>query len=174
MLFGRDRLYFKSLKVSALILGLSHDGRYPEISVCKSYVTPMGEINITKLMARKPCLLYGTLARYAKLRVAHAPGIPGTFFPLPRVSDPDMHHGTCVTHVPWCMPGPLTNGFLWSQWRGKCSRHSRRMHNTQFYRSGKRFMRYIARVVGFACAKFPKQERYHVWGGSDALNSLKR
>ena len=24
------------------------------------------------------------------------------------VSDPDMHHGTCVTHVPWCMPGSLT------------------------------------------------------------------
>ena len=25
----------------------------------------------------------------------------------PLVSDPDMHHGTCVTHVPWCMPGSL-------------------------------------------------------------------
>ena len=23
-----------------------------------------------------------------------------------------MHHGTCVTHVPWCMPGSLTRGFL--------------------------------------------------------------
>ena len=23
------------------------------------------------------------------------------------VSDPDMHHSTCVTHVPWCMPGSL-------------------------------------------------------------------
>ena len=26
----------------------------------------------------------------------------------PRVSDPGMHHGTCVTHVPWCMSGLLT------------------------------------------------------------------
>ena len=26
----------------------------------------------------------------------------------PRVSDPDMHHGTCLTHVPWCMSGSLT------------------------------------------------------------------
>ena len=26
------------------------------------------------------------------------------------VSDPDMHHGTCVTHVPWCMSGSLTCG----------------------------------------------------------------
>ena len=28
----------------------------------------------------------------------------------PLVSDPDMHHGTCVTHVPWCMSGSLTRG----------------------------------------------------------------
>ena len=25
----------------------------------------------------------------------------------PRVSDPGMHYGTCVTHVPWCMSGSL-------------------------------------------------------------------
>ena len=28
----------------------------------------------------------------------------------PLVSDPGMHHGTCVKHVPWCMSGSLTNG----------------------------------------------------------------
>ena len=28
----------------------------------------------------------------------------------PLVSDPGMYHGTCVTHVPWCMPGSLTCG----------------------------------------------------------------
>ena len=28
----------------------------------------------------------------------------------PSVSDPGMHHGTCVTHVPWCMSGSLTRG----------------------------------------------------------------
>ena len=78
------------------------------------------------------------LSRYANLLVAHAPGMPGTFFPPPRVSDPDMHNGPCVTHVPWCMPGPLTSGFLLSWWRGKRSRHSRRMRNQQFCVSGKR------------------------------------
>ena len=83
-------------------------------------------------------LHHGPLDRYAKLRVAHAPGMPGTFSPPPRVSDPDMHHGTCVTHVPWCMPGSLTSGFLRSRWRGKRSRHSRRMRNPQFCTSGKR------------------------------------
>ena len=37
-------------------------------------------------------------------------------FPRPRlqrkplVNDPAMHHGTCVTHVPWCMSGSLTCG----------------------------------------------------------------
>ena len=40
--------------------------------------------------------------------------MPGTF-PCHRlqrkllVSDPGMHHGTCVTHVPWCMSGSLTH-----------------------------------------------------------------
>ena len=55
-----------------------------------------------------------------------------------RVSHPDMHHGICVMHVPWCMPGSLTSGFLWSRWREKRSRHSRCMCNPQFYVSDKR------------------------------------
>ena len=58
--------------------------------------------------------------------------------PPPRVSDSDMHLGTCVTHVLWCMPGPLTSSFLWSRWWGKRSRHFRRMRNAQIYVCGKR------------------------------------
>ena len=65
-------------------------------------------------------------------------GNAGNVSPPPRVSDPNMHHGTCVTHEPWCMPGSLTSGFLWSQWLVKRSRYSRRMRNPQFYVSGKR------------------------------------
>ena len=65
------------------------------------------------------------------------------------LSDPDMHHGTCVTHVPWCMPGSLTSGFRWSRWRGNRSRHSRRMRNTQFYVSGKRPMGSLAAACIF-------------------------
>ena len=59
---------------------------------------------------------HGPLARYVKLRVAHAPGMLGTFSPSPIskesviVSDPGLHHGTCVTHVSWCMSGWLTRG----------------------------------------------------------------
>ena len=83
---------------------------------------------------------HGPPTRYVQLRVAHAPGMPGTFSPPPRLGDPDMHHGTCVTHVPWCMPGSLTSGFHSNRWRGKRSRHSRRMRKPQFYVSGKRPM----------------------------------
>ena len=79
----------------------------------------------------------GPLARYVKLRVAHAPGIPGTFSPPPQVNNPDMHHVTCPTYVPWCMPGSLTSGFLKSSWQRKRSRYSMRMRNSQFYISGK-------------------------------------
>ena len=82
----------------------------------------------------------GPLTKYVKLRVAHAPGMPGTFSPPPQVNDPDMHHGTCVTHVPWCMPGSLTSDFLWRGWLGKRSQHSRYMRNPQFRVSGKRPM----------------------------------
>ena len=89
----------------------------------------------------------GPLASYVKLRVVHARGMSGTFPPPLRASDPDMHHGTCLTHVPWCMPGSLTRGILNSRWRGKCSRHSWCMRNPRFYVSGKRPMywyRYLA------------------------------
>ena len=43
-------------------------------------------------------------------------GNAGNVFPRRRfqrkslVNDPGMHHGTCVTHVPWCMSGSFTCG----------------------------------------------------------------
>ena len=53
----------------------------------------------------------------------------------PVVRDPGMHHGTCATHVPWCMSESLNRGG-----GEKRSRHSRRMRNPQYYVSGKRPM----------------------------------
>ena len=58
---------------------------------------------------------HGPLTRYAKLWVAHATGMPGTFLRhrLQRkllVRDPGMYQGTCVTHMSWCMSGSLTRG----------------------------------------------------------------
>ena len=84
----------------------------------------------------------------------------GNVSPPLRVNNPDIYHGTCVTHVPWCLPGSLTSGFLRNRWRGKRSRHSRRMGNPQLCVSGKRpvkatpcgnhcyrLMRYISNLV---------------------------
>ena len=56
-------------------------------------------------------VLHGPLTRYLKSRDVHTPGMPGTFYPPPRVSDVDIHHGTRVTHVSWSMVGSLTSGF---------------------------------------------------------------
>ena len=64
---------------------------------------------------KESCLINGPLNRYVILWVAHAPGMTGTFSHhrlqrKPLVSDPNTHHGTCVTHVPWCKSGSLTRG----------------------------------------------------------------
>ena len=44
----------------------------------------------------------------------------------PQVSDPDMHHGTCVTHVPCCMSGSLTLVILgiWQEAHGELGKPS--------------------------------------------------
>ena len=74
----------------------------------KANITVLEQILSGPNQKWKQSWLHGPLARYVKLRVAHAPRMPGTFSPPPRVSDPDMHHGTCVKHVSWCIPGWLT------------------------------------------------------------------
>ena len=65
------------------------------------------------------CKYHGPLARYIKIAGAHAPGMSGTFYPSLRISNSDMKHGTCVTHVPWCMPGSLSSDFLCGRRRRK-------------------------------------------------------
>ena len=72
----------------------------------------------------------------------------------PLVNDPSMHHGTCVTHVQWCMLGSLTRGggemfpaFLAHVTHVFCPHclysvgnkiTTTTMRNPQFYVSGKR------------------------------------
>ena len=57
---------------------------------------PLSSICVTGM------LFNGPLTRYVKLRVPHAPGRKAL------VCDPGIHHGTCATHLPWCMSGSLT------------------------------------------------------------------
>ena len=80
----------------------------------------------------------GPLTRYVKLRVVHAPGMPGMFSPPPtsketsslwlRHASRHVRDARAVMHV----------GIANPRWRGKSTQHSRRMHNPQFYVSGKR------------------------------------
>ena len=87
---------------------------------------------------------HGRLIRYANLRVAHAPGMPGTFSSPPtsketaslrsRHASRRVRHARAVMHV----------GIANPRWQRKRSRHSRRMHNPQFYVSGKRPMETVA------------------------------
>ena len=55
----------------------------------------------------------------------------------PLISNPHMHHGTCITHVPWCMLGSLT------ALAGKTFLAFQRVHDPEFYVSGKRPMKYF-------------------------------
>ena len=80
-------------------------------------------------------LEHGPLTRYAKSRVAHAPGMPGAFSPpptpretankQPRHASRHVRDACAVMHV----------GIATRRWREK---RSRRMRNPQFYVSGKR------------------------------------
>ena len=61
-------------------------------------------------------LITWTSYQIRKIAGCACAGNAGNVFPRrrfqrkPLVSDPGMHHGTCVTHVPWCMSGSLTCG----------------------------------------------------------------
>ena len=64
---------------------------------------------------RKFLMSHGPRTRYARLRVVRLPRMLWTFSlpptsKKPLVNDPGGRHGTCVTHVPWCMSGSLTRG----------------------------------------------------------------
>ena len=86
----------------------------------------------------------------------------------------------------------LTGGFLWSRWRGKGSRHSRRMRSPQFYVSGKqvlvrgpcriplreresanlkrgKFQRYWEAILGYGLLIAPIH-RSHQFTKSNAIN----
>ena len=92
------------------------------------------------LFVDNPHLELAQLASYQMRKIVGCAsgGMPGAFSPPTWVSDPGMHRGTCVTHVPWCMPGLLIRGSLWSRWWEKRSQHHRCMRNPQFCVSVKR------------------------------------
>ena len=94
----------------------------------------------TSLAARITSRLYGPLARYVKLRIAHAPEMPGTFSLSPtsneKTSKRSRHASRHVRDARAVMHVGIAN----PRWRGKRSQNSRCMRNPQFYVSGKRSM----------------------------------
>ena len=106
--------------------------------------------------------IHGPFAWYAKLRVAHALGIPGTFSPPPTPKETasyrSRHASRPVRHARPVMHVGIDN----PQWRGKCSQHSRCMHNPQFCLSGKRSIEWptIIRQTNTQCLSGIRQEWY--------------
>ena len=75
--------------------------------------------------------IHGPLTRYVKLLVVLVPGMPGTVSPPPTSKETASWRSRHASrHV----------GVANLRWRGKRPRHSRPMHNPQFYVSGKRPM----------------------------------
>ena len=74
------------------------------ISYCNEISTLTFEMPIRNTMETR-VQRYRPLIRYVKSQVGHFPRHRLQRKPL--VSDPGMHHGTRVTHVPWCMLGSL-------------------------------------------------------------------
>ena len=74
-------------------------------------------------------VIHGPLTRYVKLQVTHAPGMRGTFSPPPTSKEPaslrSRHASRHVRNARAVMHFGIAN----PRWRGKRSRHSRRMRN---------------------------------------------
>ena len=105
----------------------------------------------------------GPLTRYAKLRLAHAPGMPAMFSPPPWVSDPAASRHARDARAVMHAEIAYWRCFLWSRWRGKRSRHSRRMHYPQFHVSVKRL---IMRTVPGCCVL--------LWSGTSHFSIFSR
>ena len=106
-----------SIIVKVTIIILHCNQGYNNLTLCRvGRRCPGDEVSVEPMLNH---FCHGALTRYEKLWVAHAAGMPWTFSPPPRISDPDMHQGTCVTQMPWCTPGLLTSSFFWRRWRWK-------------------------------------------------------
>ena len=94
----------------AIIKHMCSEYRFVKCQGLLNYQWPLQSTN-SALLGKGICTVNSVRAAFiVKLRVAHAPGMPGTFSPPPTSRKPGMHHGTCITHVPWTMSGSLTRG----------------------------------------------------------------
>ena len=81
-----------------------------------SEVTVLDDLRLNILSVAIVIHLLWASYQIRKIAGCACAGNAGNVFPRrrfqrkPIVGDPGMHHGTCVTHVPWCMSGSLTYG----------------------------------------------------------------
>ena len=85
-------------------------------------------------------VLHGHLARYEKLRVAHAPDLPGMFSPSATLNETTRYRSRYASRHVRDARSVMHVGIDNPRCRGKRSRHSRRMRNPYFYVSGKRLI----------------------------------
>ena len=119
--------------------GCVHRVRYiSKILMLSTILTNFGPDGVIQKWLLRP---HGLLTWFVKLGVAQTSGIPGTFSPpstsKETASSRFRHASRHVRGARVVMHVGIAN----QRWRGKRSRHSRRMRNPQFYVSGKRPMK---------------------------------
>ena len=99
------------------IIFISVELNFPTEPQKLTIMIPLTKVGIVS-EAIMVAVLYINLSPWASYQIRNiascaCAGNAGNAFPCCRlqrkllVSDPGMHHGTCVTHVPWCMSGLL-------------------------------------------------------------------
>ena len=111
---------------------------------------------------------YGPLAKYIKLRVVdaqecrecfHSPPPKETAIKGSRHASRHVRHARAVMLV----------GIAYPRWRGKHSRHSRRIHNPQFYVSGTRPIVFMDDASGIYLFPF-RRWLYNLWSQKACLH----
>ena len=115
------------------------------------------------------------VAVYVKLLVALGPGMAGTFFPATDLKEitrsRSRHASRHVRHARAALHVGIAN----PRWRGRRSRHSRRMPNPQFYVSGERPVYIYCNEDGnlycFCCYHGNREYLVMAWGLAFAILS---
>ena len=107
----------------------------------------------------------GPLIRYVKLRIAHAPGMPGRFSPPPTSKETTIQRSRHASRYGRYARAVMHVGIAKPRWWEKRSRHSRSMRNPQFYVS-------VKRPIGRCCRMCKRPIWILWWGGtSTRLNA---
>ena len=147
-----DWFYLRARATEPLVYHVSTVGKWGVLLHAGYVLFQLFMVNgyapLTRLIVEWASWYSSWASRYVKLRIVHAPGMPGTFSPpltsketastRSRHAPRHVRDARAVMHV----------GIANPRWWGKRSRHSRHMRNPKFYLSGKRPMqlRYLVTI----------------------------